>query len=618
MSKHFTQVVICDFEYELTGGEYDLVAGDLPRVLCMVAYVLNENLQHVRTIRVWRGEFGTAPPFDVGSDTLFAAYSAWAEMTCFMVLGWQFPAHIFDLHTAYLAASNVLLPYNPDEVRKKQRKRLSDACRAYGIPGWENIDKEAIARAIGEGRWREYGKEAVLDYCEEDNRASALLLRAQLCGRAGLLPANVERVLHWSNYSAKAVARIQARGMPIDVLLWNLVQENKAAVIGELLQQYDPSYGSTDPIYTPEGEWSYARFERWLVSTGVTAWPRLDSGQLDTDSDAFRLMYHVPGIERLHALKDSIGVIARAKLPIGRDGRNRPSLFPFCTASGRNAHAKSLYNAHAGMRSFMVFPPDTIGVYLDWRSQEVGVAAARSGDERLMHDYQTGDVYYALAKLCGLTNDPDVKRWKKEQPAMRDRMKPLQLGINYGMGVPSLAKGLDRHPLVASAIIERHKRTYPRFWQWREEQVQHAMLDRQIQTEFGWPLRISNSPNKRTLYNFPMQGNGAEMLRLAAWSMCEAGMVPSMLVHDAVLLEMRNHEQITQAIEIMKAASRDVCDGFEIGVGVDQLLENGARYQDKRPVAKAMWQTITNALQKIGAVPEEQARGQAPIRLRAR
>ena len=240
----------------------------------MVAYVLDENLRHVRTIRLWRGEFGTAPPFDIGPDTLFVAYSAWAEMTCFKLLGWQFPVHIFDLHTAYLAASNILLPYNPDEVRKKPRKRLSDACRAYGIEGWEHIDKEAIAKDIGEGRWREYGREHVFEYCEEDVRMSVLLLRAQLrdCDQRGhtLLPAaDVERVLHWSNYSAKAVAQIQARGMPIDVALWNLVQENKAAVIGELLRQFDPSYGSDDPIYTPDGEWSYARFERWLVRTGV-------------------------------------------------------------------------------------------------------------------------------------------------------------------------------------------------------------------------------------------------------------------------------------------------------------------------------------------------------------
>ena len=606
MSGNFRTVVVCDFEYEVADGE-------LPNVLCMIAHTLNENLQHVRTIRMWRGEFGSAPPFDIGPDALFVAYSAWAEMTCFKVLGWRFPVHIFDLHTAYLAAANILLPHNPDEQRKKTRKRLSDACRAYGIEGWERIDKNTIAQAIGEGRWREYGREAVFTYCQEDVKMSTLLLRAQLRdrhdrhGRVLLPAADVERTLHWANYSAKAVALIQARGMPIDVPLWNLVQENKKAVIGELLRQFDPSYGSADPIYTPDGEWSYARFERWLIDAGVVAWPRLESGRLDIDGDAFRSMYHAPGIEGLHAVRDSLGVIVRAKLPIGRDGRNRPSLFPFCTATGRNAHAKSLYNAHAGMRSFMVFPPDVIGVYLDWRTQEVGVAAAESGDQTLMADYLGGDVYYALAKLCGLTDDPNPIHWKKNNPAMRQRMKPLQLAINYGMGVPSLARGLDRHPLVASEIIELHKRRYPRFWEWRAGMVQTAMLERKIESTFGWPLRISTSPNIRTLYNFPMQSGGAEMLRLAAWRMCEAGIVPIMLIHDGILLEETNLERIEHAKEIMLQAGRDVCDCFEIGVDTDQLLRGGARYYDKRPVAKAMWATIMNALNAVGAIPERGA-----------
>ena len=178
MSEHFTQTIVADFEYEIEDG-------GLPNPLCMVAYVLDEHLRHVRTIRMWREELLTSkhPPFDIGPDTLFVAYSAWAEMTCFKVLGWQFPVHIFDLHTVYLAASNVLLPYDPDEVRKKPRKRLPDACRAYGIEGWERIDKEQISEDIGTGNWRKYGKEAVLNYCEEDVKKSAELLRAQLRGR---------------------------------------------------------------------------------------------------------------------------------------------------------------------------------------------------------------------------------------------------------------------------------------------------------------------------------------------------------------------------------------------------------------------------------------------------
>ena len=103
-------------------------------------------------------------------------------MTCFLQLGWRFPVHVYDLHTAYLAVSNILLPYNPDENRKKPRKGLSDACCAYGIEGWEKIDKPEIAKAIGEGRWREYGQPAVFEYCEEDVRNSAELLRRQLAG----------------------------------------------------------------------------------------------------------------------------------------------------------------------------------------------------------------------------------------------------------------------------------------------------------------------------------------------------------------------------------------------------------------------------------------------------
>jgi DNA polymerase-1 len=310
---------------------------------------------------------------------------------------------------------------------------------------------------------------------------SVKLLRRQLLDKHG---ADVDHILAWSNYSAKAIARIQARGMPIDLELWNLVQENKAAVIAALIRQFDPSRGSAYPIYTPEGEWSYERFERWLVHAGIGAWPRLTSGRLNIDSDAFRLMYHAPGIKGLHALRDSLGFIVKARLPIGRDGRNRPNLFPFGTATGRNAHSKSPYNAHASMRSFMVFPPGSIGFYLDWRSQEVGIAAAKSGDQNLIDDYLRGDVYHALALLCGLTTEPNPIRWKKHHRDQRDRMKPLQLGITYGMGVPALANGLNRHPLIASEIIERHKRRYPRFWQWRADLVQAATLKRRMES-FG-------------------------------------------------------------------------------------------------------------------------------------
>jgi DNA polymerase I-like protein with 3'-5' exonuclease and polymerase domains len=173
----------------------------------------------------------------------------------------------------------------------------------------------------------------------------------------------------------------------------------------------------------------------------------------------------------------------------------------------------------------------------------------------LIDDYLGGDVYHALALLCGLTDELDPSRWKKLNRAQRDRMKPLQLGINYGMGVLSLARGLDRHPAIASNIIERHKRRYPRFWQWRADMVQAAVLERRIESVGGWPLYITTSPNQRTLYNFPMQSGGAEMPRLATVRLCEAGIVPIMLIHDGILFEETDREKLDHAIEIMRGRS---------------------------------------------------------------
>ena len=82
--KYFRYTIVLDFEYEVEDG-------GLPNVLCLVAYILDENLRHIETIRRWRGEFGTSPPFPIDDDTLVVGYSLWAEMTCFMQLGWRLP-----------------------------------------------------------------------------------------------------------------------------------------------------------------------------------------------------------------------------------------------------------------------------------------------------------------------------------------------------------------------------------------------------------------------------------------------------------------------------------------------------------------------------------------------
>src|SRR5262249_37806537 len=99
MKENFGTIVVADFEYETSDGDHNLHPGDLPVPLCLVAYVLDEHLQHVRTVRMWRDDLSSAtrPPFDIDDNSVFVAYAAQAELTCFKVLGWPFPRHVFDL-----------------------------------------------------------------------------------------------------------------------------------------------------------------------------------------------------------------------------------------------------------------------------------------------------------------------------------------------------------------------------------------------------------------------------------------------------------------------------------------------------------------------------------------
>jgi hypothetical protein len=63
-----------------------------------------------RTIRLWRDQFGSTPPFSTGADILFVAYYASAELGCFRMLSWPTPVNILDLFTEFRDRTNGLAP----------------------------------------------------------------------------------------------------------------------------------------------------------------------------------------------------------------------------------------------------------------------------------------------------------------------------------------------------------------------------------------------------------------------------------------------------------------------------------------------------------------------------
>jgi DNA polymerase-1 len=141
----FRHIVVADFEFEFGGHasfEDASRSGERPRPLCMVA----RELRSGQTWRLWRGEFGSTPPFPIGRDALFVAYYASAELGCFRALGWPMPANILDLFAEFRDRTNGLTTLAGSSLvgaltyavstQSLRRRKTGCACSSCGVgPG---------------------------------------------------------------------------------------------------------------------------------------------------------------------------------------------------------------------------------------------------------------------------------------------------------------------------------------------------------------------------------------------------------------------------------------------------------------------------------------------------
>jgi DNA polymerase I len=122
------------------------------------------------------------------------------------------------------------------------------------------------------------------------------------------------------------------------------------------------------------------------------------------------------------------------------------------------------------------------------------------------------------------------------------------------------------------------------------------MLCGQQWTSFGWINRVPLDFNPRSLRNFPLQSEGAEMLRLACCLGIERGIEICAPIHDAVLI-CSPLEHLENDIEVMRAcmaeASRIVLRGFTLRTDAHPIHYPG-HYSDPR--GELMWRETLNLL----------------------
>src|SRR5271165_4893207 len=130
----YREVWLVDFEFSAPPGER-------PTPICLVA----REFRSGRTLRLWQDDLRgrRVPPYPTGSDTLFVAYFASAELGCHLALDWELPERVLDLYVEFRRATNGKDPY--------VKNGLLGAVAWYGLNVMEGIEKEAMRKLVMRG-----------------------------------------------------------------------------------------------------------------------------------------------------------------------------------------------------------------------------------------------------------------------------------------------------------------------------------------------------------------------------------------------------------------------------------------------------------------------------------
>jgi DNA polymerase I len=570
----YSNITLFDFEFRSIGG-------NPPVPVCMVT----KDARIGVTKRYWQDDLRrlTRAPLPTGPNDLVVAFYASAEFSCMLELGWDVSSvNVIDLFAENRVETNGL--------------RLQAGNSFLGALAWRGLTRIDVAvkdamrdLILRQSSWSPAEQVDIQDYCASDVEGLDVLLRA-------MLPKlDLPRALLRGRYT-KAVARMERAGIPVDTSALEVLVAKWKGIRRELIKHIDQDYG----VYQGE-TFKLGRFVEFLRRQRIP-WPKSDKGRLKLDDETFKVQAILwPILEPLRDLRRALGRMYLPDLQVGLDGRCRTLLGPFSSKTGRNQPStKKFPFALCKWQRCVIKPPEGWGIsYIDYACQEIGIAAGRSRDPKLIAAYNAGDPYLAFAKDAGLVPQ-DASR--ESHGAMRNLCKLVVIGLNYGLGAERMAHQAGISVALATELIERYRHTYPKYWRWIEEAVVSGLCCNEMSSILGWRRQLHWMDRPTSLMNFPMQADGAEMMRLAAIAATEDGIEVCAPVHDAFLIAAPLgvlDEHVGRMRELMTKASLVITGSVPIRTDA-KTIRFPDRYVDDEEVD--MW----NLVVQLADIPELQ------------
>jgi DNA polymerase I-like protein with 3'-5' exonuclease and polymerase domains len=579
------EIVVLDTEFGFEGGRVRCAPALVPVVAC--AFVLSSEQEH----KFLLGKGGCFGEFVAAyRDALWVGHAITAEMKILLRLETMMPTRWYDTYLAERWLTNVSRP-TPEAGLEASLQR-----RGLGhlIPPGKEKFRERILHLDFDLEDPE-ALDEIAEYCLLDCRATAALYEAQKDELRG--DHRLDDCMTWWPGFQLAVALTERRGIPFDVGAYQAVLTHWPTIRERIIAEAN----AVAPVMRSSGIVLEA-FVQWCLDNEIPppeVYDRKIRGpRFSVANDALKeIEHHHPFIAKARQDQKTLKMFKKNTMVVDAvNGRHYFDIVPFRTITGRNAPKGFLFNAPKWMR-FLAVPesPDHALVYVDYKAQEIGIAAHLSGDPAMQEMYRAKDPHLHFAIEAGAAPADATKETRSKIRAM---CKTVNLAVLYGQTPAGIARQLAVSEVEAKNLLDQHKRLYPVFWNWAEQMVPSVSLAGEVQTRQFWRCAVGFNSKERTWQNWPMQAAGADIMRLTMLYFDLAGLVLLAPIHDGFLLSCRKDEFPRVEATIREAcadAVEHVLPGFPLRVDVEK---HEVRFEDGDPDAKAMWLRVQGWLRE--------------------
>jgi DNA polymerase-1 len=253
--------------------EFSSEAGANPRPWCVSWHCLESGEEG----SLWLDGQSVRSPFP--PRFRMVAHYAFAELGCFLELGWKLPDEVIDTLAEARTVRGQVIPL----TGSWGLLHVASSCGVETMSAEHKDDMRQLA--MGEEVAPERRAE-LMAYCLDDVRTGLAIWRS-LEPRVGI----AEAVLR-GRY-LKALARVERRGIPADADLITRLRVHAPAILNAAWLRAREEYPG---VISESGTFSSSAWLAWCAREGVP-WPRLASGAPALDADTFEPP-PTPGLRR--------------------------------------------------------------------------------------------------------------------------------------------------------------------------------------------------------------------------------------------------------------------------------------------------------------------------------